>query len=178
MRFTIHTLLFRTPFKLHHGRRPTMELRKILRDGKFSLFNKEGVNTWGDPYYIGYFNIVEVLKGAGNRRTDSIVGKNGKERNEHLGTNMKRANCTGEDERQRFWRGLCAEWQRVIDRNKWVEYRLGWCQRLEIEILLYNCTGPCQFDVQKIVAHFGDWNLSNRFIRIATIYSKHILKCF
>ena len=34
MRFTIHTGLKRTPFELHHGRKPRTELTNIVKDGK------------------------------------------------------------------------------------------------------------------------------------------------
>ena len=34
MRFTTHTGLKRTPFELHHGRKPRTELTNIIKDGK------------------------------------------------------------------------------------------------------------------------------------------------
>ena len=34
MRFTIHTGLKRTPFELHHGRKPRTQLTTIVKDGK------------------------------------------------------------------------------------------------------------------------------------------------
>ena len=37
MRFTIHTGLKRTPFELHHGRKPRTELPNIVKDGKTYL---------------------------------------------------------------------------------------------------------------------------------------------
>ena len=37
MRFTIHTGLKRTPFELHHGRKPRTELTNIVKDGKTYL---------------------------------------------------------------------------------------------------------------------------------------------
>ena len=37
MRFTIHTGLKRTPFELHHGRKPRTELTNIIKDGKTYL---------------------------------------------------------------------------------------------------------------------------------------------
>ena len=37
MRFTIHTCLKRTPFELHHGRKPRTELTNIVKDGKTNL---------------------------------------------------------------------------------------------------------------------------------------------
>ena len=33
MRFTKHTGLKKTPFELHHGRKPRTELTKIIKDG-------------------------------------------------------------------------------------------------------------------------------------------------
>ena len=37
MRFTIHTGLKKTPFELHHGRKPRTELTNIIKDGKSCL---------------------------------------------------------------------------------------------------------------------------------------------
>ena len=37
MRFTIHTGLKKTPFELHHGRKPRTELTNIIKDGKSFL---------------------------------------------------------------------------------------------------------------------------------------------
>ena len=37
MRFTIRTGLKKTPFELHHGRKPRTELTNIMKDGKSSL---------------------------------------------------------------------------------------------------------------------------------------------
>ena len=37
MCFTIHTGLKRTPFELHHGRKPRTELTNIVKDGKTYL---------------------------------------------------------------------------------------------------------------------------------------------
>ena len=37
MRFTIHTGLKKTPFELHHGRKPRTELTNIINDGKSFL---------------------------------------------------------------------------------------------------------------------------------------------
>ena len=37
MRFTIHTGLKKTPFELHHGRKPRTELTNIVKDGKIFL---------------------------------------------------------------------------------------------------------------------------------------------
>ena len=34
MRFTVHTRLKKTPFELHHGRKPRTELTNIVKDGK------------------------------------------------------------------------------------------------------------------------------------------------
>ena len=34
MRFTVHTGLNKTPFELHHGRKPRTELTNIVKDGK------------------------------------------------------------------------------------------------------------------------------------------------
>ena len=39
MRFTIHTGLKKTPFGLHHGRKPRTELTNIIKDGKSFLSN-------------------------------------------------------------------------------------------------------------------------------------------
>ena len=58
MRFTIHTGLRRTPFELHHGRKPKTKLTNIVKDGKIYLSdwselsisapNKEKI-----PIYVG-----------------------------------------------------------------------------------------------------------------------------
>ena len=37
MRFTIHTGLKKTPFELHHSRKPRTELTNIIKDGKSFL---------------------------------------------------------------------------------------------------------------------------------------------
>ena len=37
MRFTVHTGLKKTPFELHHGRKPRTELTNIVKDGKTFL---------------------------------------------------------------------------------------------------------------------------------------------
>ena len=37
MRFTVHTGLKKTPFELHHGRKPRTELTNIIKDGKTYL---------------------------------------------------------------------------------------------------------------------------------------------
>ena len=39
MRSTIHTGLKKTPFELHHGRKPRTELTNIIKDGKSFLSN-------------------------------------------------------------------------------------------------------------------------------------------
>ena len=39
MCFTIHSGLKRTPFELHHGRKPSTELTSIVEDGKTYLSN-------------------------------------------------------------------------------------------------------------------------------------------
>ena len=36
-RFTVHTGLKKTPFELHHGRKPRTELTNIIKDGKSYL---------------------------------------------------------------------------------------------------------------------------------------------
>ena len=57
MSFTIHTGLKRTPFELHHGRKPRTELTNIVKDGKTYL------SVWSEifisankpkiPIYVG-----------------------------------------------------------------------------------------------------------------------------
>ena len=37
MRFTVHTGLNKTPFELHHGRKPRTEFLNIVKDGKTFL---------------------------------------------------------------------------------------------------------------------------------------------
>ena len=37
MRFTVHTRLKKTPFELHHGRKPRTELTNFVKDGKTYL---------------------------------------------------------------------------------------------------------------------------------------------
>ena len=56
MRFTIHTRLKRTPFELHHGRKPRTELTNIPKDGKhiyrigqkylFQQTNRRSQSVW------------------------------------------------------------------------------------------------------------------------------------
>ena len=43
MRFTVHTELKKTPFELHHGRKPRTELTNIVKDGKTYL------SDWSEP---------------------------------------------------------------------------------------------------------------------------------
>ena len=45
MRFTIQTGLKKTPFELHHGRKPRTELTNIIKDGKSFLSNWSDLST-------------------------------------------------------------------------------------------------------------------------------------
>ena len=58
MRFTIHTGLKRTPFELHHGRKPRTELTNIVKDGKTYLSNWSEISISAPnkpkiPSYVG-----------------------------------------------------------------------------------------------------------------------------
>ena len=57
MRFTIHTRLKRTPFELHHGRKPKTELTNIVKDGKTyqSDWSEKSIsaNKPKIPIYVG-----------------------------------------------------------------------------------------------------------------------------
>ena len=58
MRFTIHTGLKRTPFELHHGRKPRTELSNIIKDGKtylsdWSEISISAPNKPKIPIYVG-----------------------------------------------------------------------------------------------------------------------------
>ena len=58
MRFTIHTGLKRTPFELHHGRKPRTELTNIVKDGKtylsdWSEMSISAPNKPKIPIYVG-----------------------------------------------------------------------------------------------------------------------------
>ena len=58
MRFTIHTGLKRTPFELHHSRKPRTELTNIIKDGKtylsdWSEISISAPNKPKIPIYVG-----------------------------------------------------------------------------------------------------------------------------
>ena len=58
MRFTIHTGLKKTPFELHHGRKPRTELTNIKKDGKQFLSNWSELSVSAPnrpkiPIYVG-----------------------------------------------------------------------------------------------------------------------------
>ena len=58
MRFTIHTGLNKTPFELHHGRKPRTKLTNILEEGKSFLSNWSGLSVSAPnrpkiPIYVG-----------------------------------------------------------------------------------------------------------------------------
>ena len=58
MHFTIHTGLKRTPFELHHGRKPRTELTNIVKDGKtylsdWSEISISAPNKSKIPIYVG-----------------------------------------------------------------------------------------------------------------------------
>ena len=58
MRFTIHTGLKRTPFELHHGRKPRTELTNIIKDGKTFLSDWSEISISAPikpkiPNYVG-----------------------------------------------------------------------------------------------------------------------------
>ena len=59
MRFTVHTGLKKTPFELHHGRKPRTELTNIIKDGETCLFGWSELSfsapTWPNiPIYVGF----------------------------------------------------------------------------------------------------------------------------
>ena len=57
MRFTIHTRLKRTPFELHHGRKPRTELTNIVKDRKTYLSDWSEISISANkpkiPIYVG-----------------------------------------------------------------------------------------------------------------------------
>ena len=57
IRFTIHTGLKRTPFELHHGRKPRTELTNIVKDGKTYLSDWSEISISANkpkiPIYVG-----------------------------------------------------------------------------------------------------------------------------
>ena len=57
MRFTIHTGLKKTPFELHHGRKPRTELTNVIKDGKslsnWSELSISAPNHPKLPIYVG-----------------------------------------------------------------------------------------------------------------------------
>ena len=58
MRFTTHTGLKRTPFELHHGRKPRTELTNIIKDGKTYLSDWSEISISASnkpkiPIYVG-----------------------------------------------------------------------------------------------------------------------------
>ena len=58
MRFTVHTGLKKTPFELHHGRKPRTELTNIVKDGKTYLSDWSELSVLAPtrpkiPIYIG-----------------------------------------------------------------------------------------------------------------------------
>ena len=58
MRFTKHTGLKKTPFELHHGRKPRTELTNIIKDGKSFLSNSSELSVSAPnqpkiPIYVG-----------------------------------------------------------------------------------------------------------------------------
>ena len=81
MRFTIHTGLNKTPFELHHGRKPRTELTNILKDGKSFL------SDWS-----------ELSISAPNRPKTDICRKGRRRRNHQPhgdGKNKNRRTATG-----------------------------------------------------------------------------------
>ena len=57
MRFTIHTGLKTTPFELHHGKKPGIELTNIVKRGKKFLSNWSEINISAPsrpklPFYV------------------------------------------------------------------------------------------------------------------------------
>ena len=70
MRFTIHTGLKRTPFELHHGRKPRTKLTNIIKDGKtylsdWSEISISAPNKPKIPIYVG--------RDAGGEITNHII---------------------------------------------------------------------------------------------------------
>ena len=58
MRFTVHTGLKKTPFELHHGRKPRTELTNIVKDGKTFLSDGSELSISAPirpkiPIYVG-----------------------------------------------------------------------------------------------------------------------------
>ena len=58
MRFTVHTGLKKTPFELHHGRKPRTELTNIVKDGKTYLSDWSELSVLAPtrpkiPIYVG-----------------------------------------------------------------------------------------------------------------------------
>ena len=58
MRFTVHTGLKKTPFELHHGRKPRTEITKTVKDGKTFLSDWSDISISAPirpkiPIYVG-----------------------------------------------------------------------------------------------------------------------------
>ena len=58
MRFTVHTGLNKTPFELHHGRKPRTELTNIVKDSKTYLSDWSELSVLAPtrpkiPIYVG-----------------------------------------------------------------------------------------------------------------------------
>ena len=70
MRFTVHTGLKETPFELHHGRKPRIEIGNFVKDGKTDLSDWSELSISAPirtktPIYVG--------RGADGRITNHIV---------------------------------------------------------------------------------------------------------
>ena len=64
MRITIHTGQKKTPFELHHGRKPRTQLTKIIKDGKslsnWSELPVSAPNRPKIPIYVGRYADGEI----------------------------------------------------------------------------------------------------------------------
>ena len=69
VRFTIHTGLKVSPFELHHGRKPTTELTKIIKRNKSYLSDWTTLSILVPPKYIPIY----VARNKKSEATDHII---------------------------------------------------------------------------------------------------------
>ena len=67
MRFTVHTGLNKTPFEMHHGRKPSTELTNNVKDGKRYLSDWSELSISAPirrkiPIYVGRDVDGEIMK--------------------------------------------------------------------------------------------------------------------
>ena len=86
MRFTIHTILKKTPFQLPHARKPRTEITNIINGGGIYLSNWSEMtisasNSPKIPFYCGRYGEGEItnhiiMAGPKRKRSTSLKNKN------------------------------------------------------------------------------------------------------